>query len=183
LRVARGIELRGSSMFRRLRRALAAGRERFGFRLVHFSAQRDHLQLLAEVQDRRALSRGMQGLSIRVAKALNRKLGRTGRVFTDRYHSRAIKTPREVRWALRYVLLNVRKHSRGDASVLPPGFADGCCSARWFDGWSRPRELVFIAGEHSTIDEPPVVSPKTWLLRVGWRRAGEIDGDDAPKAR
>jgi len=92
----------------RLRRALVAGRERFGFRLVHFSVQRDHLHLLAEAAHRRALSRGVQGLSIRIARAINRRLQRRGKVFADRYHARALKTPRAVRWALRYVLLNVR---------------------------------------------------------------------------
>jgi putative transposase len=107
-------------MFRAVRGALAGARARFGFRLVHFSVQRDHLQLLAEVSDRRALSRGMQGLTIRVAKVVNRRLGRSGRVFADRYHARALTTPREARWALRYVLSNARKHGRG----IPSGFVD-----------------------------------------------------------
>jgi REP element-mobilizing transposase RayT len=49
--------------------------------VVHFSVQRDHLHLIVEASDRRALSRGMQGLSIRVARAANGELGRKGRVF------------------------------------------------------------------------------------------------------
>jgi len=100
-------------LFSAVRKALAEGKQHFGFSLVHFSVQRDHLHLIAEASDRRALSRGIQGLSIRVARAVNRQLARKGRLFSDRYHARALKTPREVRFALRYVLLNARKHTRG----------------------------------------------------------------------
>jgi len=46
--------------------------ERPGFRLLQFSVQRDHLHLIVEAKDRGALSRGLQGLAIRVAKGLNR---------------------------------------------------------------------------------------------------------------
>jgi REP element-mobilizing transposase RayT len=177
LSITRGIEsLRGSAMFRAVRGALAGARARFGFRLVHFSVQRDHLHLLAEASDRRALSRGMQGLTIRVAKAVNRRLGRSGRVFGDRYHARTLKTPREARWALRYVLSNARKHGRG----VPSGFVDGCSSAPWFRGWARPSTLAFVSRKELRERDAPVVAPTTWLLRVGYLRAGPIDVDDAP---
>lgn len=109
----RGVpSLREHSLFVQVRKALAAAKHQFGFALVHFSVQRDHLHLIAEANDRRALSRGVQGLSIRLALAVNRLLERKGRLFADRYHARALKTPREVRFALRYVLLNARKHAR-----------------------------------------------------------------------
>jgi putative transposase len=100
LRVQRGLSsLRAHSLFVVVRKALAAAKQQFGFSLLHFSVQRDHLHLIAEAADRRALSRGIQGLSIRVARAVNRQLARTGRLFADRYHARALKTPREVRLA------------------------------------------------------------------------------------
>ena len=182
LRVGRDIQsLRGTAMFRAVRTALARARERFGFRLVHFSVQRDHLHLLVEARDRRALARGVQGLTIRVAKAVNRRLERRGKVFSDRYHARALKTPREVRWALRYVLLNVRKHERGPARV-PAGFIDTCSSAAWFRGWNRDQELCFGARAVRADSESPVVHPRTWLLRVGFKRAGPIDPDETPES-
>ena len=178
-----------------MRLALNAAKNRFGFALVQFSIQRDHLHLIAEARDRRALSRGLQGLSIRVARAVNRRLEREGRVFADRYHARALKTPRAVRLALRYVLLNVRKHapaqhrpspSPGPAEV-PAGFVDRYSSAPWFAGFARPPELVFGARSAredweraSGSSEPPVVSADGWLLRVGWKRAGRFDVDDTP---
>ena len=167
-------------MFRSVRSALAAGRDRFGFRMAHFSVQSDHLHLLVEADDRRALGRGMQGLAIRVAKAVNRRLDRRGKVFGDRYHARALRTPRETRLALRHVLSNLRKHARG-ARQLPAGFIDGCSSAMWFDGWNRPRALCFVAGSIPQGTELPVMRARTWLLSAGWRRAGPmLDPDDHP---
>ena len=186
LRVRREVAaLREWELFVEVRRALAAGRERFGFRLVHFSVQRDHLHLLAEAEDRRALSRGVQGLSVRVARAINRRLQRRGKVFADRYHARALKTPRAACLALRYVLLNARKHERG-VHALPFGFVDSFSSAAWFDGFARPRELVFGAREcreefriRHALDSP-VVRARTWLLTAGQRHATPFDVDDAP---
>jgi len=182
LRARDGIEsLRGTAMFRSVRGALAGGRDRFGFRMVHFSVQRDHLHLLVEARDRRALSRGMQGLAIRVAKAVNRRLRRRGKVFGDRYHARALRTPRETRLALRYVLSNLRKHARG-AARMPAGLVDGCSSAPWFEGWNRPRALCFVAETAARDGPAPTVPARTWLLRVGWRRAGPLlDPDEYPR--
>ena len=180
LRIAAGVpSLRAGRLFEKVRFALAAARERFGFRLVHFSVQSNHLHLIAEAQDGRALALGMQGLTVRVARAVNRTLTRRGRLFADRYHCRALKTPRAVHFAVRYVLLNARKHQ-----AIEPGFVDSRSSAAWFDGFSRPDELVFGAAQtraewraRSRL-EAPVVGARTWLLREGCRRFGGIDVDD-----
>lgn len=196
--VRRGISsLRERALFASVRLALNAGKERFGFALVQFSVQSDHLHLIAEARDRRALSRGLQGLSIRVARAVNRRLDREGRVFAERYHARALKTPRAVRFALRYVLLNVRKHVRGSRApadmpafaAVPPGFVDRCSSAPWFTGFTRPIELAFGAraaraewARASGSADPPVMSAQSWLLREGQQRAGPFDVDDVPGA-
>ena len=67
--------------YRVVRGALDRGAARFGFRLIEFSVQSNHLHLLCEARDRRALARGLQGLLIRIARGLNRLLGRRGRVF------------------------------------------------------------------------------------------------------
>jgi hypothetical protein len=164
--------------------------------------QHDHLHLIAEAADRRALSRGVQGLSIRVARAVNQQLVRKGSVFDDRYHARALRTPREVRLALRYVLLNARKHAHSRAGsaggsaarrageAMPFGFVDSCSSAPWFADFLRTPELVFGAqrcraefARGMGTAEPPVVTARTWLLRIGYRRAGGFDIDDLPGAR
>jgi REP-associated tyrosine transposase len=86
-------DLRGRRPTAALRRAFVAGGDRFGVRLTGFSIQEDHLHLLVEADDSEALARGLQGLSIRMAKALNRVMRRHGSVFADRYDARVLRTP------------------------------------------------------------------------------------------
>lgn len=128
----------------------------------------------------------MQGLSIRVARAVNGELGRRGSVFADRYHARALRSPRAVHVALRYVLVNARKHERG-AGAVPVGFVDECSSAPWFSGLARPPELAFgVSAARRAFAHrvpgmaAPVAAARTWLLRFGHQRAGPIDIDAMP---
>jgi putative transposase len=110
-RMEKGVwNLRTRRCFSALRRAFWGGANRFGFRLVHYSVQGNHLHLLVEARDERALSRGMNGLGVRVAKGLNRVMGRQGKVLGDRYHSHILRTPTEARRARSYLLQNARKH-------------------------------------------------------------------------
>src|SRR5438093_7957223 len=97
--------LRSARVFPALHRALAAA-SHGGFRVLHFSVQDDHIHLIVEADDTRALGRGVRGLVIRMARAVNRALGRRGAVWGDRYHARALTTPREVHNAIAYVLRN-----------------------------------------------------------------------------
>ena len=141
-----------------LRDAFAKGNERFGFRLVHYSVQRNHLHFIVEAKDRTALSKGLQGLFVRIARGLNRLWERKGSVFADRYHDVILKAPKQVRNALLYVIQNTRRHRPGDFGTDP--YSTG----PWFDGCRerRPRPKV------------PSVAARahTWLLRVGWRKHG-----------
>ena len=82
-----------------VRHALVAG-SAGGLRVVEYTVQSNHLHLLVEVSNHPALSRGMIGLTVRLARGLNRLWRRRGRVFPDRYHARALTSPREVRNAL-----------------------------------------------------------------------------------
>jgi len=157
--------LRAPRVFPEVRRAIGSA-SCAHFRVVHFSVQSDHVHLIVEATDRGKTSRGVWGLAVRVARAVNRVLRRHGSVWGDRYHVRALRTPREVRNALVYVLQNFRKHLRGVVGIDP------CSSARWFDGF-RGRDRV---------EQSPsvVVRARSWLLRLGWRRAGLIDLEEAP---
>jgi REP element-mobilizing transposase RayT len=166
LRAVRGLpSLRTARFFPALRQGLAAS-SAAPFRVVHFSVQGNHVHLLVEAEGMRALARGMQGLGIRLAKTINRRLGRTGRVWAERYHGRPLRTPREVRHGLVYVLLNARKHGVHGGGIDP--FSSGA----WFEGW---RETV-----EAPPGPAPVARPRTWLLHVGWRRSGPIGLDEAP---
>jgi REP element-mobilizing transposase RayT len=80
---------------------------------VQLSVQSNHVHLIVETESKHALSRAMQGLGGRIAYRLNKRLRRHGPVLGDRYHSRALKTPLEVKRALVYVLHNHRHHAEG----------------------------------------------------------------------
>ncbi len=152
---------------RSLREAFAAGAERRGFRLVEYVVLRDHVHMIVEGEDRGALARGLQGLLVRCARALNRIWRRKGRVFVDRYHDRVLRTPREVRAALCYVLQNARKHGLRAETIDP--FSSG----PWFEGW---RESIEIVGAGPRL--PPRAG--TWLLGEGWKRWGRIGVKEVP---
>jgi putative transposase len=88
LRVRPGLpSLRTPALRASVKDAIAEGRERSGFQLSRYSLKDAELRLIVQASDRRALSRGIQGLSIRIARALNRNLNRSGRVFADRYEA------------------------------------------------------------------------------------------------
>jgi REP element-mobilizing transposase RayT len=102
--------LRAKRCFRRLEEAFWKGRERFGFRLVHYSVQGNHIHFLVEAENEISLGRGMKGLTVRMARALNRVMQRRGKVFADRYHARILRTPTEVRNVRHYLLDNAARH-------------------------------------------------------------------------
>lgn len=163
LRLGNGLTgLRRRRSYAVVRDALASGACRFGMRLVHFSVQTNHLHLICETADERALGRGIQGLCVRLARRLNRLWQRSGRVFADRYHAHVLKTPREVRNALAYVLRNAAHHGIHFATPDP------CSTGRWFDGWSDWRRSAH------DVWSSPWPGALTWLLSLGWRRHGLI---------
>ncbi len=159
-----------------IRPSIAASR-RHGFAVIEFNVLANHLHLMVEADGALALARGMQGLAIRIARRVNSALARDGKLFGQRYHARSLKTPREVRNALRYVLLN-RKHHAAEKRFFK-GWIDPCSSGVWFRGWAQP--IRMNAATTGLIDEPaPTAEPRTWLLRVGLRRAGPLSYDDRP---
>jgi REP element-mobilizing transposase RayT len=132
--------LRSRREYAALRAAFAAGcaRNLAGtFRLCHYAVLNDHLHLLCEAESRTALSRGLQGLLIRIAKALNKLWSRRGSVFADRYHDHILKSPREVRNALRYLFGNGKKHAAEGREVHVAQAIDTFTSAPWFHGLPR----------------------------------------------
>ena len=177
VRMRRGIaRLRNFELCAVLRRAFVYGCKKGEFRICHFSIQGNHIHLMCEAVDNQALARGMQGWSVRVARGLNGKLGRVGSVFEDRYHVRIIKTPKQCRAALCYVLQNARRHGER----LDPQWngMDPFSSGWWFDGWkdSGWRDGL-LPPESKTVAEA-----QTWLLRVGWRQHGLLAIDEVPAA-
>ena len=164
---------------RLVRAALLAASGGEGFRVVEYSVQTTHLHLLVEADDARRLSRGMNGLAVRLVRGLNRLWKRCGRVFVERYHARALKTPREVRNALVYVLNNARKHG-----CLWGRRVDEYSSAGSFEGWRETPETPRSAARGPDRDaesvQPWLVRARTWLLAKGWMKRGRIGVTEAP---
>ncbi len=176
LRIAAGLPpLRNGAVYRAVKGAFCNGRERFGFRLVHYSVMSNHAHLVVEAQDTRSLTRGMQGLCVRMARALNRLWGRKGKVFAQRFHAHMLRTPREVRCALGYVLRNARIHG----VWLRPGAVDPFSSGRRFDGWKGQRWSV----SWLVFEQLPIAKARTWLLSVGWMLHGLIPVERSPASR
>jgi REP element-mobilizing transposase RayT len=176
--------LRSEHVFPTVRLALlrAARRDETKFRVLQFSVQSDHVHLIVEASDKRSLTRGMQSLAIRVARYVNELLARRGAFWADRWHARALRTPREMRHALVYVLANFRKHTRVRGVGIDP-FSSGEC----FDGWrvtSGVAPPLAVARRWAADPSlmPLVSEPRSWLARSGWRRHGLIGIWEAPAA-
>ncbi len=136
--------LRSDRGFRIVERALFAINARSDAKLVHYSVQGNHIHMLVEANDRRALSSAMRGLNIRIGIGMNRLMKRSGRVIDHRYHARSLRTPTEVRRALAYVRNNHTKHGTHPSTFIDPR-----------------------SSEAPSFHLP---TPSTWLLRVGWQR-------------
>jgi REP-associated tyrosine transposase len=171
--------LRTVPIVREIERTFARGCARPGFRLVHYSLQGNHAHLIVEAQDRGTLGRGMMAIGARLARAVNRIAGRSGRVLADRYHMRLLPTPREVHRALPYVLLNARRHA-ASARATSRVLLDPASSAAWFEGWKRRVPDAQQQRPSAMSLRPPVARARTWLLSVGWRRHGLLDPTDVP---
>jgi REP element-mobilizing transposase RayT len=177
LKVRRGLpSLRAVKLVRELERSFAVACERGRFRLVHYSIQNDHLHALVEATSQRDLAAGMKSIGSRLARAVNRVFGLRGGVVSDRYHLHVLRTPREVRHALAYVLLNARRHFAKLGRRLPAAALDPASSGRFFSGWNRRFQ------PESGLAPPPVAPPHSWLLAIGWRHHGLIDPAEVPGA-
>ena len=166
--------------------------------MVHYSVQKNHLHLIVEAPDARELARAMKGLSVRLARGLNRVFDRKGSLFRERYHSRVLRTPREVRTVLSYVLNNARHHNERLRWRCYSEWFDPFSSAVWFEGWEgrQGRAMATFgdaearAGPLGRSDprfgadaKPERVEADSHLLTRGWLRWGRVPLDEVPGER
>jgi putative transposase len=187
LRAARGLpSLRAQRVSDMLREVLHGQRRgrRYSkvFQVVEFTIQDDHLHLIVEatgvvatgmVDAPDALRSGVSGLVIAFAKRLNKLLARRGKVWGDRFHTRELGSPTEVRNALVYVFRNVARHG---AHLFGFGTVDQLSSAPRFTRWTAP--VLDVKGDAALWPQAP---PKTWLLDRGWwtrTRQGLLDPNE-----
>ena len=162
-----------------LERALTGARDHTrvtGFRVLHYALEGNHLHLIVEADDDTALSRGMKGLAIRLARGWNKAFARRGRVFADRYHARPVTSPTQMRNTLRYVLFNHVSHSIRDWRANPGQLRQRLRffePDRWSSGrWHPTKSGVWVIDGSPPPAGSPLSAPKTWLAREGWLRAG-----------
>lgn len=124
-------------------------------------ATSNHMHLVVEASHREALRHHLQGLAVRLARAINKLLGRKGNV-------------------LRYVLLNARHHAAERGTKLSRYWVDPFSSAPWFDGW-RDRVRSDAPWLARLRNRPrPTATARTWLLATGWRKHGLLAFDEVP---
>jgi REP element-mobilizing transposase RayT len=142
------------ALFKRLVVKLADER----FAVVHWSLQSNHVHLICEADTSVVLARKLGGFFAQLAKELNKLWKRKGEVFSDRFASRVLGGPTEVRAALVYTVQNAHKHGAWHGRG-PDHYSSGSEFDEWADFSAQSSRLP---------------RAKTWLLNVGWRRFGLI---------
>ncbi|MFP5490366.1 MAG: hypothetical protein ACLGG0_02610 [Bacteriovoracia bacterium] len=138
-----------------LKRAILNARK-MGLRVIHFSLQSNHIHLILEAQDNAILTRGMRSLTVTIAKGLGK-----GRVQLERYHLHVLRSIRETRNAVHYVLFNEQKH-RG----LKRAYVDGYSSlgvVKDLRMLAQEKKITVILRKMSEINF--LDSPAGWVLK------------------
>jgi REP element-mobilizing transposase RayT len=178
--------LRSQYVFPTVRGAIADSRTRWveRFRIVHFSVQWDHIHMIVEADDRDVLLQGVRGLSISIARRVNRLMFRTGKFWDDRWHGRALMTARAVRHAMVYVMGNGYKHGVHWGVRVDP-----FSSAPYFDGFKESPGRPFVQRDPGAVPRwlhPPLGTPvstaESWLLGSGWCSLGLISLRERPRS-
>jgi REP element-mobilizing transposase RayT len=149
--------LRTQRAFRVIDAALRGAQRRADFRVVHYSIQGNHLHLIVEADGARTFALRVRGLAVRLARGLNAMMRRRGPVFADRYDAHVLRTPAEVRNAVRYVLGNFESHAarRGE-----PRSTQG-----WTDPFSSADRRAARRAQLELFEFVATSRPRTWLLR------------------
>ncbi len=141
-----------------------------GLRLLQFSILSNHIHIIIEADSNKKLASGMRSFVGRTAKSFRAAIGGKGAIFSGRYHLHIIDSPRAMKNALEYVLLNDSKHRRFIEYI------DHFSSARSFSGWKKLLGLRFknIIREQlasGLFVEKCLSQPFSWLAGEGWQRA------------
>ncbi len=149
--------LRSERSYRVIDESIRCVRGATGFQVVHFTVLGNHLHLIVEADGPGLLAGGMRSISVRLARGLNRMMGRRGPVLEDRYHAHVLRTPAEVRNAVRYVLGNFESHAvrRGERAS----------TKGWIDPYSSAAEKQPRTEQPALFPEPATSDASGWLLR------------------
>ena len=175
--------LRHRKKYALVRRAFAKVQKVAGFRLVHFAVLGDHVHMLCEADSARHLSKGIQRITISMARSLNadgvrgagesldpkagpfrERRGWIGKIFADRYHEHVLSSPTEMARCLDYLFSNALKHFGMQNAVR--------CKITFATGAVRYMELdafTSFADLHTAAD-PPMATARGYLLKRALRQ-------------
>jgi REP element-mobilizing transposase RayT len=179
--------LRRREVYKAVRAATITAAGRAGFRIIQLSIQHNYIHMLVEAESTLELASGMHSFKISAARHINTALHagarrRRGAVFADRYHVVVIRSPKQARHVLAYVLNNFRKHGEDRSGLPSTWLVDPFSSGISFGGW---KELEGQAPWTIPPGYDPLVvtAAQSWLLRAGWRQHGAISVHEVPSQR
>jgi REP element-mobilizing transposase RayT len=176
--------LRKPTLLKEFKKSIRNAKE-FGLFVLHFAVEENHIHIIVEAKSQKDLANGMRSLGGRFGRILrmhaesrNGKSARKdpGAVFAGRYHIHVLKTPTEMRNALKYVLLNHAKHLKLIDHI------DYFSSGPYFSKWKAllgPKASIMVIEQLETrrkanadaFIDSSLSPPQSWLARVGWLRA------------
>jgi REP element-mobilizing transposase RayT len=137
-----------------LRKAIIKARFH-GLRIIHFSMQSNHIHLILEAHDTEILSKGMRSLTITFAKGLKK-----GSIQIERYHLHVLRSLRETKNAVHYVLFNEQRHSGLKKAYVTPYSSLG--SVKDLKALAKAAKMIIVKGrERITYG---LDSPRSWAL-------------------
>lgn len=146
------------------------GAKKFGFRVVHYSLEGNHVHIFAEVDDKDALAKGMMSFGSSFGKAIRKFNGGTGPVFMGRYHVRVLKNPTQTKQALAYVLFNRAKHTKWHPEINE--YSSNVHFKEWDKLLGKKRGPVYKGYAGLNRELPSYLSPpRSWLAKAGWMKS------------
>lgn len=86
---------------------LYQARRRYGLSVLNYMVTSNHIHLLVHDHGNNAIASGMQLISGRTAQEFNKRHGRRGAFWEDRYHATAVQTDQHLIRCLVYIDLNM----------------------------------------------------------------------------
>ena len=128
---------------RRWRHWLFEARKRFGLRVLNYIVTSNHVHLLVRDRGKGEIARSMQLIAGRTGQEYNRRKGRQGAFWEDRYHASAVDGEAYLARCLTYIDLNM---VRAGVIAHPRDWAD-----------SGYRELIDPPKRYKVVDVPALL--------------------------
>lgn len=152
--------IRNKQCLKLLKRAIVNARSH-GLRIVQFSLQSNHIHLIVEAETNGILTRGMRSLTVTMAKGIKK-----GRVQLERYHLHVLRSVRETKNAVKYVLFNQQKHEKGTYSKVDDysSLLSNLRGLEWAKDFAKKTKMTLIIGKgESWIPD----KQRSYLLKFG----------------